>query len=332
MQLMWLSSPTATVHSFSITAKHVIWGVVGAAIFLFLMGMLFQFLGLRLAIEFRPSLAQSMAGVASQAQVEQMEAGYRAQVDELKAVLKQSVGKVQQLQKLHDDFKSLHTPEYLQQQVINGVDLKSKAVTPGGRGGPWIPLASYFERKNSNLNDEFEVLRTATTELSEKMDALLEQRAKQNAFLATVPMTLPMSPQQASLSSTFGRRLDPFNRTWSMHEGLDLSGPVGTPVYSGAEGIVEKSERDASYGEVIEIRYAHGFVYRYAHLHERFVFSGQTVKRGQAIGSLGSSGRSTGPHLHYEVRHEGQLINPEKMLPARAKKSWGSLFNFTTED
>jgi murein DD-endopeptidase MepM/ murein hydrolase activator NlpD len=96
-----------------------------------------------------------------------------------------------------------------------------------------------------------------------------------------------------------------------MHDGIDLAAPTGTDIYATGNGTVVKAKRESSYGNLVEIN--HGFGYRtvYAHLSKIFVKAGDSVKRGQVIGHVGSTGRSTGPHLHYEVRYRGTPVNPE---------------------
>jgi murein DD-endopeptidase MepM/ murein hydrolase activator NlpD len=101
-----------------------------------------------------------------------------------------------------------------------------------------------------------------------------------------------------------------------MHAGLDFKGPVGTPIFSAAEGKVTLAGFNGGYGKSVEITHANGFLTRYAHLSGVNVRPGQMVERGVQIGRMGSTGRSTGSHLHFEVRLNGQAINPRKFLEA----------------
>jgi murein DD-endopeptidase MepM/ murein hydrolase activator NlpD len=100
-----------------------------------------------------------------------------------------------------------------------------------------------------------------------------------------------------------------------MHEGIDFSAESGTPVIASADGVVLRSSWDASYGNVIEVRHGEDYVTRYAHLRKRLVEEGDRVVRGTPLGELGSTGRSTGPHLHYEMFKNGKLINPIQIIP-----------------
>jgi len=138
-------------------------------------------------------------------------------------------------------------------------------------------------------------------------------------WLAKLPTALPLT-QDFSITSGFGVRADPMTHQASMHEGIDFVAPVGTKVLSTAEGKVLRSGRAGAYGEMIEVAHVDGFVSRYAHLSRRVVNEGDHIKQGQLIGFLGNTGRSTGPHLHYEVVYQGQAMHPAKAFAAWARQ------------
>ena len=140
-----------------------------------------------------------------------------------------------------------------------------------------------------------------------RMDAM--ERA-----LAAIPTAMPAASMM--MSSGFGYRSDPFTGGGAMHAGLDFKGPVGTPILAAAKGKVVLAGFNGGYGNTIEIRHANGLVTRYAHVSGLNVRRGQMVDRGVQIGRMGSTGRSTGSHLHFEVRLNGQAINPRKFLEA----------------
>jgi len=120
-----------------------------------------------------------------------------------------------------------------------------------------------------------------------------------------------------NLTSTFGVRTDPFRGSAAMHPGIDLAAPLGTPVYATADGVVDRSEwNDGGYGNLVEIDHGQGIQTRYGHLSQRIAQAGQHVHRGDLIGLMGSTGRSTGSHLHYEVRIDGRAVNPVPFLQA----------------
>jgi murein DD-endopeptidase MepM/ murein hydrolase activator NlpD len=117
-----------------------------------------------------------------------------------------------------------------------------------------------------------------------------------------------------NFSSNFGIRSDPFQGSARMHAGVDLPGPVGTPVYATADGFVDRAERAGGYGNLVELDHGKGIQTRYGHLSSILVHDGEHVHRGQLIALMGSTGRSTGPHLHYEVRIDGRAVNPVPFL------------------
>lgn len=116
--------------------------------------------------------------------------------------------------------------------------------------------------------------------------------------------------ERLSLTSNFGVRSDPFNGSARMHKGIDIPGPVGTPIYATADGIVARAGWASGYGNLVEISHGNGMETRYGHMSKLIVAPNSRVRRGQIIGLMGSTGRSTGSHLHYEVRVAGNAINP----------------------
>jgi murein DD-endopeptidase MepM/ murein hydrolase activator NlpD len=179
-----------------------------------------------------------------------------------------------------------------------GVDLEQLvarfgAVRPG-QGGPFIALKGL---KTSKASDG---------------DAAVPDALKK--ALKALPLVAPLAHYQ--LESRFGVRHDPFNRRASMHTGLDFSAPFKSPVYNTAPGTVIFAGSKGEFGRVVDIDHGSGIVTRYAHLHRITVALGQRLAGREQIGLLGSSGRSTGPHVHYEVQVNGVPQDPEKFLQA----------------
>jgi murein DD-endopeptidase MepM/ murein hydrolase activator NlpD len=115
-------------------------------------------------------------------------------------------------------------------------------------------------------------------------------------------------------SSHFGYRTDPFQGRRKNHKGLDITGPIGTPIYATADGIIGRAQWVSGYGKYVEVEHGNAIQTRYGHLSAMNVISGQRVKQGEIIGFMGSTGRSTGSHLHYEVRIAGEPVNPMSFL------------------
>jgi murein DD-endopeptidase MepM/ murein hydrolase activator NlpD len=124
----------------------------------------------------------------------------------------------------------------------------------------------------------------------------------------SIPSRAPLAA--ASTTSSYGMRTHPVLGGMRAHKGIDLAAPTGTPVYATADGVVERAERFSSYGLFVSIEHGGNLETRYAHMSRLAVAAGERVRKGDVIGYVGSTGRSTGPHLHYEVRVAGQAVNP----------------------
>lgn len=131
---------------------------------------------------------------------------------------------------------------------------------------------------------------------------------KKKPVQLTIPSIKPVKNYR--LTSTFGFRTDPFKGRRARHKGIDMAGPVGTPIYATADGIVGRSQWVRGYGKYIEINHGNEIQTRYGHMSRLNVKANARVKAGDLIGFMGSTGRSTGSHLHYEVRIAGQAVNP----------------------
>ncbi len=146
---------------------------------------------------------------------------------------------------------------------------------------------------------------------TQSYDFLADESRSRQDRLAHIPAIQPV-PERflRTMASGYGVRRDPIYGTMKFHEGMDFSAPTGTPVYATADGRVRTASRQGLYGNLIEIDHGYNYVTRYAHLSAFEVRPGQTVRRGDLIGRVGSTGKSTGPHLHYEVRLRGAAQNP----------------------
>jgi murein DD-endopeptidase MepM/ murein hydrolase activator NlpD len=128
------------------------------------------------------------------------------------------------------------------------------------------------------------------------------------ALKVSVPSRMPL--QGAALTSDFGMRTHPVLGGRRAHSGIDLAAPTGTPIYATADGVVGRADRFSSYGLYVQIQHGGQLETRYAHMSRIAVAAGEAVRKGDIIGYVGSTGRSTGPHLHYEVRVAGDAVNP----------------------
>lgn len=147
---------------------------------------------------------------------------------------------------------------------------------------------------------------------SKSFDDVYKMAKNKARMLASIPAIQPISNKDLKrIASGFGFRIHPIYKTWRMHTGIDFTAPIGTPIYATGDGVVEKLKSKMSgYGKVVVINHGYGYESLYAHMSKIIVKPGEKVKRGQVIGYVGNTGRSTGPHVHYEIKKNGKPINP----------------------
>lgn len=180
------------------------------------------------------------------------------------------------------------TPEDLRQQGgVGGLSMDGEAT------GKWMDEVDQMSFRSRSLHTDLAVLEN--------------ELLSQHRLLSSTPS---IAPVRGILTDSYGIRRDPFNRKVTSHSGVDISTNSGVPIKAPADGIVVKANWASGYGQVIYVSHGYGYSTRYGHLSKIAVKAGQKVKRGDTIGYVGSTGRSTGPHLHYEVRVNGQPVNP----------------------
>ncbi|GKS68063.1 murein DD-endopeptidase MepM and murein hydrolase activator NlpD, contain LysM domain [Nitrosomonas sp. PY1] len=180
-----------------------------------------------------------------------------------------------------------------------------------GQGGAFHSLPGN-EFTLSEFNDKVEKLSNLLIEKTDKLGALDLLLRNDRLSKLIVPSEMPIEIDW--FSSGYGYRIDPFTGRKAFHEGVDFSAPMGTPIKAAAAGVVVYSDRHPDYGNMIEIDHGNDLVSRYAHASKRLVKLGQIVLQGQKIAEVGSTGRSTGAHLHFEIRHNDKSLNPAKFL------------------
>jgi murein DD-endopeptidase MepM/ murein hydrolase activator NlpD len=182
-----------------------------------------------------------------------------------------------------------------------------------GRGGPLVSA-----RPMTELG-----LQAAILELTKAVDARDESLSRIEAKILQQSVLKDMLPNSSPVeagynSSSYGWRIDPFNGSKAFHEGLDFPANTGTPIHAAADGIVSVSELSHAYGNMVKIDHGSGLETRYAHASKLLVKVGERVTKGQPVALVGSTGRSTGPHLHYEIRLNGNSLDPRQYLQRNA--------------
>jgi len=187
-------------------------------------------------------------------------------------------------------------------RILAGLNPLSNDIRNFGIGG--------YIRKNdslSNINLEIKNLKKLLEFELQDVKRIKDIIENRNEEIRRIPSIIPTI---GIVISNFGYRNDPFTGEYKIHEGIDIAAPTGTPVYASADGIVIFTGYKEGYGLEIEISHQNGIITRYAHLSRILVSPGQKIKRGEIIGKVGSTGRSTGSHLHYEVIINGRPVNP----------------------
>ncbi|HUV50747.1 MAG TPA: M23 family metallopeptidase [Anaerolineae bacterium] len=174
-----------------------------------------------------------------------------------------------------------------------------------------IPLEDKHNSLVREMHEQTGQLDFASTNQKQGFESLLKHLEDQRNLLASTPAVRPLS---GWISSRFGYRVSPFTGLREFHKGLDIATRMGTPVIATADGAVTFADRKGLLGKVIIIDHGHGMVTRYAHLQKILKKPGESVKRGETIALVGNTGRTTGPHLHYEVHLNGIPFNPETYI------------------
>jgi murein DD-endopeptidase MepM/ murein hydrolase activator NlpD len=241
---------------------------------------------------------------------------YALQLGELQARMMRLDAQSERLAKLagekvlvRDNAVDANKPKSLVKPELNS-PVSSLAGT-ANRGGPLVRSAPLSEAElQVKIAELMEKIEFSTERLSSIEAKLLQQSVLKN----TLPNSSPVAA--AFNSSSFGWRIDPFNGHKAFHEGLDFMAAAGAPIYAAAGGIVSTAEQTPDYGKIVKIDHGSGLETRYAHASKLFVRAGERVEKGQKIAEVGSTGRSTGPHLHYEIRLAGNPLDPRKYLKA----------------
>jgi len=180
---------------------------------------------------------------------------------------------------------------------------------PAGQGGPEV---REYNMSAAEIQGQMQLLTRQLEERSERLSFLESLLLQQSLSKSTLPSGSPVNASYNS--SSFGWRVDPFTGQMAFHEGLDFMAEAGMPIYAAASGIVVAAENVPDYGNMVKVDHGSGVETRYAHASRMLVRAGERVKKGQLIAEVGSTGRSTGAHLHFEVRLNGVALDPRKYL------------------
>ncbi|HOZ15789.1 MAG TPA: M23 family metallopeptidase [Tenuifilaceae bacterium] len=211
------------------------------------------------------------------------------------------------------------------------------SIRRGGYGGAEKYASLYGNTNSAMLIKTYKMLDEISWRSyiqSRSFDEVSEMAKNKERMIECVPAIQPISVKNlVRISDFYGYRKDPMNRVRTMHHGIDFAGPIGTPVYSTGDGIVVEADYSFSgYGNQVIVDHGFGYKTRYAHLHKITVKAGDKIERAEMVGTLGSSGKSTGPHLHYEVLVRNSSVNPLNYFNDMTEEDYESMLkNYSSE-
>jgi murein DD-endopeptidase MepM/ murein hydrolase activator NlpD len=302
MQLIWISGSTSQVKKINITWRGIAKLAVATSFIAILLGVMIHFLGFQVAIQYNPELARNVSGIITTQEKDAIEARYRQHFNQLQSQLAHLSAHILEIKQYKEGIAELVTPFPLKTQMMGN----------SNKGGPYKPIL-FNPTTEGPLVEDLNLAINNSALLNQGITKLEETWRDQHQWLRQLPTGSPIV-NQIGLSSNYGTRIDPFTRLLAQHPGVDFSAPPGTPILAAGDGLVLRAEYDSAYGNFIEIAHADQFISKYAHASKVHVKAGQRIQRGQVIAEVGNTGRSTGPHLHYEISHQGRMINPMQIL------------------
>ena len=299
MQLIITDAWLARSHAIHLSGTKLVLALLGLSLVLMLLSLgMYHWVFLKGAREGWPVIG-SLVRLVVKDEFEQRDRYVRENIGVMAKKLGEMQAKMLQLESLGERVSGL--------AGVNPADIKIK---PGQGGMLVLGRDLTLDELQVTLNDLDHVANQHTDFMTVIESRLFEQKIKK----MMVPTQQPV--KGANLGSAFGWRIDPVTGTYALHTGLDFPAEPGTPIYSAAGGVVVTQEYHPQYGNMVEIDHGNDLITRYAHASRVFVKKGDLIKRGQRVAEVGTTGRSTGPHLHFEVLVQGVPQDPQKFLNA----------------
>lgn len=306
MHIIVVSSRLAKARSLTLTTRHLVAGGVLMALLVFGLTLGLFWVTVRHATETKLPLLDSMVSSAQEQQRKKTEEFLRENLNAMAVKLGEMQAQLMRLDALGERLAALAG---LKPQEFRFNEPPAR----GGAVSSIPPQDLSMAELNRHLDQLSRQMENRTDSLGILESQLFEAKVKKK-LMPTIPPV-----DAAYTASSFGWRIDPFNGMLAMHEGLDFPVDIGTPIFAAAGGVVTYSGSHPQYGYMIEIDHGNEFTTRYAHCSRLLVKEGDVVQRGGKIGETGSTGRATGPHLHFEVRYRGVAQNPIRFLQASSR-------------
>jgi murein DD-endopeptidase MepM/ murein hydrolase activator NlpD len=309
VQIILISDGLARTRSVSLTPRHLIATAFAAMLAICAATVGLYWLTLRYAADARIPALQQLVLSANESEAERGRTFVQQNLNAMAVKLGEMQAQLTRLDALGERLSSLagFRPQEFRFSEAPGL---------GGAAPTLMPS------QNLSLGEFSDKLVTLSRNVETRGDLLglleaqlFEQAVKKKMLPTMMPVNAPYN------ASAFGRRVDPFTGQWAMHEGIDFLADAGSPIVAAAAGVIVFSGFHPQYGYMVDIDHGNDLVTRYAHASRLYVREGDVVQRGHKIGEVGSTGRSTGPHLHFEVRYRGAAQNPAKFLVSKSAQA-----------
>ncbi|SNX61199.1 Peptidase family M23 [Nitrosomonas ureae] len=303
MNIIFISSNTERARKLTLTRSRIILllGVFSAIVVIAALGL--NFISLRYADKIDAPLLRAILVNPQEEKHQKIQAHLQDNLNIMASKLGHMQAQLIRLDALGErlaESSGIKSPDFLFKEVP-------------GQGGPRSSLGILGDELTvGEFDDMLQELSTMLDERADKLGALDSLLRFGRITKFVLPSEMPVETDW--YSSGFGYRIDPFTGKRAFHEGVDFAAKTGTPIKAAASGVVIYSDRHSEYGNMVEIDHGGDLVSRYAHASKRIVKLGEVVLQGQKIAEVGSTGRSTGPHLHFEIRHKDKPQNPAKFL------------------
>jgi len=302
VQIILISDRLARTRSVHMSLAHFVGSAFFALVLIFAATAALYWLTLRYAADIRLPALQQLVAAAQQAEAERERQFVQQNLNSMAMKLGEMQAQLTRMDALGDRLSAL-------------AGIRPQEFRVGETPGLGGTAPTQLPPQNLSLGDFSEKLLALARQVESRNDMLgvleaqlFEQAVKKKMIPTMMPVRGPYN------ASGFGRRVDPFNGQWAMHDGIDFIAEYGSPIVAAAAGVVVFSGFHPQYGYMVDIDHGNDLVTRYAHCSKLVVREGDLVQRGRKIGEVGSTGRSTGPHLHFEVRFRGAPQNPSKFL------------------
>lgn len=297
MQVIFVDRRLARARTVTISAQHIVAASLLLMLAIVVLSTLFSLLTVRAATTLPLPFVSDVVALVTRDQAERKDQYVRDNV----LAMTRKLGEVQaQLLRL----------DVLGERVARAAGIRPEEfrfLELPGRGGALGTVMNF-----NDVDSELQRLTRSVEQRTDYLSVVEAELRSQQVRRALLPQSQPVA--DGFIGSGFGWRTDPFTGEMTRHDGIDFAAPIGTPIHAAAGGVVVLAEQHPVWGNVVEIDHGAGLLTRYAHASRLFVASGALVKRGQKIAEVGTTGRSTGPHLHFEVHKQGVAQNPAKFL------------------